>query len=77
MCGCVVAHLSAVAESLVRIPTPCKYCKAASAAVAASTAASAASAASAAPAASAASEQQQHVVGSWMRLRFYKILNII
>ena len=36
-CSSVVAHLSAFAESRVRIPTPCKYCKAVSSAVAEAT----------------------------------------
>ena len=31
-CSSLIAHLSVVAESWVRIPAPCKYCKAGSAA---------------------------------------------
>ena len=50
----MVAHLSAVAESRVRIPAPCKYCKAVSAA--ATAAAVNAVAASAVAASAAAAE---------------------
>ena len=34
-CSSLEAHLSAIAESQVRIPAPCKYCNAASVAAAA------------------------------------------
>ena len=46
----MVAHLSAVAVSRVRIPAPCKYCKAASGATSADTLAAAVAAASSAAA---------------------------
>ena len=50
----MVAHLSAVAVSRVRIPAPCKYCKAASGATSADTLAAAVAAASSAAASAAA-----------------------
>ena len=53
-CNSLVAHLSAFAESRVRIPTACKFFTAASAAAVFSTEAAAASAAIAASAAPAA-----------------------
>ena len=63
----MVAHLSVVEKSLVRIPEPCKYCKAASAA-----GALAALAAPAALSSSAAAEEAKNRKGATKRRKKVK-----